>query len=134
MCPFEQIQNGATFVIVDKTSNPRDGSPALLIQGIHLFIYIYIYIFIFNLINNRKRVFKYYFGVFLIVNFLIKRNFIQLVFFMTYLPQLDDGGGMGPEAMRCCMSFGFSDKKSKSAIGQCKDVMFFILHFFSPSI
>lgn len=47
MCPFEQIQNGATFVIVDKTSNPRDGSPALLIQGIHLFIYFYIYIFLY---------------------------------------------------------------------------------------
>ncbi|KAG7023121.1 Protein MICRORCHIDIA 6, partial [Cucurbita argyrosperma subsp. argyrosperma] len=30
----------------------------------------------------------------------------------------DDGGGMDPEAMRKCMSFGFSDKKSKSAIGQ----------------
>lgn len=27
---------------------------------------------------------------------------------------------MDPEAMRCCMSFGFSDKKSKSAIGKCK--------------
>ncbi|KAI4336179.1 hypothetical protein L6164_014737 [Bauhinia variegata] len=53
---------GATFVIVDKTLNPKDGSPALLIQ--------------------------------------------------------DDGGGMDPETMRRCMSFGFSDKKSKSAIGQ----------------
>ncbi|XP_051139500.1 protein MICRORCHIDIA 6 [Andrographis paniculata] len=30
----------------------------------------------------------------------------------------DDGGGMTPEAMRCCLSFGFSDKKSKNAIGQ----------------
>ncbi|XP_022134904.1 protein MICRORCHIDIA 6 isoform X2 [Momordica charantia] len=30
----------------------------------------------------------------------------------------DDGGGMNPEAMRKCMSFGFSDKKSKSAIGK----------------
>lgn len=30
----------------------------------------------------------------------------------------DDGGGMDPEAMRRCMSFGFSDKSSKSAIGQ----------------
>ncbi|KGN63571.2 hypothetical protein Csa_013187 [Cucumis sativus] len=30
----------------------------------------------------------------------------------------DDGGGMDPKAMRRCMSFGFSDKKSKSAIGQ----------------
>ncbi|XP_062116228.1 protein MICRORCHIDIA 6-like isoform X2 [Humulus lupulus] len=30
----------------------------------------------------------------------------------------DDGGGMGPEAMRQCMSFGFSVNKSKSAIGQ----------------
>ncbi|XP_057442925.1 protein MICRORCHIDIA 6 [Lotus japonicus] len=58
----DEIQNGATFVLVDKTSNPRDGSPALLIQ--------------------------------------------------------DDGGGMDPEAMRRCMSFGFSDKKSKQAIGQ----------------
>lgn len=58
----DEIQNGASFVIVDKTTNPRDGSPALLIQ--------------------------------------------------------DDGGGMDPEAMRRCMSFGFSDKKSKSAIGQ----------------
>ena len=34
---------------------------------------------------------------------------------------LDDGGGMNPEAMRRCMSFGFSDKKYKSAIGQCMD-------------
>ncbi|KAI6682851.1 hypothetical protein NL676_028764 [Syzygium grande] len=58
----DEIQNGATFVIVDKTLNPRDGSPALLIQ--------------------------------------------------------DDGGGMDPEALRQCMSFGFSDKKEKSAIGQ----------------
>ncbi|KAJ1418303.1 Histidine kinase/HSP90-like ATPase [Sesbania bispinosa] len=58
----DEIQNGATFVIVDKTLNPRDGSPALLIQ--------------------------------------------------------DDGGGMDPDALRRCMSFGFSDKKSKSAIGQ----------------
>ncbi|XP_062017533.1 protein MICRORCHIDIA 6-like isoform X2 [Rosa rugosa] len=58
----DEIQNGATFVNVDKISNPKDGSPALLIQ--------------------------------------------------------DDGNGMEPEAMRRCMSFGFSDKKSKSAIGQ----------------
>ncbi|XP_058091869.1 protein MICRORCHIDIA 6-like isoform X2 [Magnolia sinica] len=28
----DEIQNGATFVIVDKISNPRNGSPALLIQ------------------------------------------------------------------------------------------------------
>ncbi|WCJ19490.1 Histidine kinase- DNA gyrase B- and HSP90-like ATPase family protein [Euphorbia peplus] len=58
----DEIQNGANFVLVDKTVNPRDGSSALLIQ--------------------------------------------------------DDGGGMDPEAMRHCMSFGYSDKKSKSAIGQ----------------
>ncbi|PIN20254.1 MORC family ATPase [Handroanthus impetiginosus] len=58
----DEIQNGATFVIVDKTSDARDGTPALLIQ--------------------------------------------------------DDGGGMDPEAMRRCLSFGFSDKKSKSAIGR----------------
>ncbi|XP_017244589.1 protein MICRORCHIDIA 6-like isoform X2 [Daucus carota subsp. sativus] len=59
----DEIHNGATFVMIDKTTNPRDGSPALLIQ--------------------------------------------------------DDGGGMHPEAIRHCMSFGFSDKKKiKNAIGQ----------------
>ncbi|KAK2993217.1 hypothetical protein RJ640_005185, partial [Escallonia rubra] len=58
----DEIQNGATFVIVDKMPTPRNGSQALLIQ--------------------------------------------------------DDGGGMDPEAMRRCLSFGFSNKKSKSAIGQ----------------
>ncbi|KAL3642336.1 hypothetical protein CASFOL_013151 [Castilleja foliolosa] len=58
----DEVQNGATFVVVDKTSNPRDGAPALLI--------------------------------------------------------LDDGGGMDPAAMRCCLSFGFSDKKSQNAIGK----------------
>ncbi|KNA15289.1 hypothetical protein SOVF_099570 [Spinacia oleracea] len=30
----------------------------------------------------------------------------------------DDGGGMDPKAIRGCMSFGFSDKMSKKAIGQ----------------
>ncbi|XP_071722803.1 protein MICRORCHIDIA 6-like [Rutidosis leptorrhynchoides] len=59
---FDEIHNGASFVIVDKTINPRDGSRALLIQ--------------------------------------------------------DDGSGMDPEAMRRCMSFGFSDKKSQSAVGR----------------
>ncbi|KAJ8529511.1 hypothetical protein K7X08_036346 [Anisodus acutangulus] len=59
---IDEIQNGATFVIVDKTPNPRNGSSALLVQ--------------------------------------------------------DDGGGMDPEAIRRCMSFGFSDKKSASTIGQ----------------
>ncbi|XP_010532289.1 PREDICTED: protein MICRORCHIDIA 6 [Tarenaya hassleriana] len=58
----DEIQNGATFVIVDKITNPRDGMAALLVQ--------------------------------------------------------DDGGGMDPQAMRHCMGFGFSDKKSKSAIGR----------------
>ncbi|MCL7040708.1 hypothetical protein MKW94_024277, partial [Papaver nudicaule] len=58
----DEIQNGATFVMVDKIQTPHDGNPALLIQ--------------------------------------------------------DDGGGMDPEAMRRCMSFGFSDKKSNLSIGQ----------------
>ncbi|KAL8457872.1 hypothetical protein ACS0TY_035659 [Phlomoides rotata] len=58
----DEIQNGATFVSIDKTLNSRNGTPALLIQ--------------------------------------------------------DNGGGMGPEAMRGCLSFGFSDKNSKIAIGQ----------------
>ncbi|KAJ6853329.1 protein MICRORCHIDIA 6-like [Iris pallida] len=57
----DEIQHGATFVLIDKITNPRDGSHALLIQ--------------------------------------------------------DDGGGMDPEMLRCCMSFGFSDKH-QSSIGQ----------------
>lgn len=59
---IDEIPNGATFVIVDKLTNPRAGGVALLFR--------------------------------------------------------DDGGGMNPEAIRHCMSFGFSDKKSKSSIGQ----------------
>lgn len=35
--------------------------------------------------------------------------------------ELDDGGGMGPESLRRCMSFGFSEKQSGSSIGQCMD-------------
>ncbi|XP_052197865.1 protein MICRORCHIDIA 6-like isoform X2 [Diospyros lotus] len=58
----DEIKNGATFVVVDKIINPRDGSIALLIQ--------------------------------------------------------DDGGGMDPVILRQCLSFGFSEKKLKSAIGQ----------------
>jgi sensor histidine kinase regulating citrate/malate metabolism len=38
----------------------------------------------------------------------------------------DDGGGMDPDSMRRCMSFGFSDKQSGSSIGQC---MCFQLNF-----
>lgn len=41
--------------------------------------------------------------------------------FTKLVLQLDDGGGMDPEAMRRCMSFGFSDKNSNFAIGQCMD-------------
>ncbi|XP_021824987.1 protein MICRORCHIDIA 6-like isoform X2 [Prunus avium] len=58
----DEVQNGATFVSIDKISTPRYGTPALLIR--------------------------------------------------------DDGGGMDPDAIRRCMSFGFSDKKSKFTIGQ----------------
>nr|XP_043636214.1 protein MICRORCHIDIA 6-like [Erigeron canadensis]XP_043636215.1 protein MICRORCHIDIA 6-like [Erigeron canadensis]XP_043636216.1 protein MICRORCHIDIA 6-like [Erigeron canadensis] len=58
----DEIQYGATYVYVDKTSNPRNGTSALLIQ--------------------------------------------------------DDGNGMDPQAMRRCLSFGFSDKSSISAIGK----------------
>ncbi|XP_034207602.1 protein MICRORCHIDIA 6-like isoform X3 [Prunus dulcis] len=58
----DEVQNGATFVSIDKISTPQYGTPALLIR--------------------------------------------------------DDGGGMDPDAIRRCMSFGFSDKKSKFTIGQ----------------
>ncbi|KAJ1283887.1 hypothetical protein BS78_03G161500 [Paspalum vaginatum] len=59
---IDEVNNGATFVRVNKFTNPRDGSPSLLVQ--------------------------------------------------------DDGGGMDPEALRRCMSFGFSDKQSDAFIGQ----------------
>ncbi|KAJ6800740.1 protein MICRORCHIDIA 6-like [Iris pallida] len=58
----DEVQKGATFVMVDKFTNPRNGDAALLIQ--------------------------------------------------------DDGGGMDPESLRQCMSFGFSDKQSNTCIGQ----------------
>ena len=47
--------------------------------------------------------------------------------------QVDDGGGMDPEAIRRCMSFGFSDKKSKSAIGRCNDLMSTLLFYSSQA-
>lgn len=59
---IDEVHNGATFVIIDRFSNPRNGDPALLIK--------------------------------------------------------DDGGGMDPESLRRCMSFGFSDKQCGSTIGQ----------------
>ncbi|KAH7686239.1 ATPase domain of HSP90 chaperone/DNA topoisomerase II/histidine kinase protein [Dioscorea alata] len=59
---IDEVKTGATSVIVDKFTDPRNGTPALLIQ--------------------------------------------------------DDGGGMDPESLRRCMSFGFSDKLSDSSIGQ----------------
>ncbi|XP_074579868.1 protein MICRORCHIDIA 6-like [Curcuma longa] len=58
----DEIQNGATFIKVDKFITPHAGSLALLVQ--------------------------------------------------------DDGGGMDPEFLRRCMSFGFSDKQASSNIGQ----------------
>ncbi|KAI4314800.1 hypothetical protein L6164_027672 [Bauhinia variegata] len=58
----DEIQNGATFVKIDKLDILEDNSPALLF--------------------------------------------------------LDDGGGMDPEAIRKCMSLGYSSKKSKTTIGQ----------------
>jgi hypothetical protein len=40
---------------------------------------------------------------------------------------------MDPEAMRRCMSFGFSDKNSNLSIGQCMDcdILFAIILLFS---
>lgn len=40
---------------------------------------------------------------------------------------------MDPEAMRRCMSFGFSDKNSKLSIGQCmeRDILSAITLLFS---
>ncbi|KAJ0962513.1 hypothetical protein J5N97_027635 [Dioscorea zingiberensis] len=59
---LDEVYNGATFVVVDKITNPQNGTPGLMIK--------------------------------------------------------DDGGGMDPESLRRCMSFGFSDKQLDSSIGQ----------------
>jgi hypothetical protein len=34
---FSQVNNGATFVRVNKFTNPRDGNPSLLVQGFHIY-------------------------------------------------------------------------------------------------
>jgi len=39
---------------------------------------------------------------------------------LNMVTYVDDGGGMDPEGIRRCMSLGFSNKKSKTTIGQCK--------------
>ncbi|TVU34108.1 hypothetical protein EJB05_15936 [Eragrostis curvula] len=59
---IDEMNNGATYVRVNKFTSPRDGNASLLVQ--------------------------------------------------------DNGGGMDPEALRRCMSFGFSDKQSDAFIGQ----------------
>lgn len=43
--------------------------------------------------------------------------------------EIDDGGGMDPESIRHCMSFGFSNKQSNSSIGQCMGIPLIIMHF-----
>ena len=85
-----QICNGATFVMVDKINNPRDNGPMLLFQG------------------------KWFRHMFYRCKY--KDTFLLLKM-VTYV---DDGGGMDPEGIRRCMSLGFSNKKSKTTIGQCK--------------
>jgi hypothetical protein len=40
------------------------------------------------------------------------------------LDTADDGGGMGPEGIRQCMSLGYSRKNTNTTIGQCKWVSF----------
>jgi hypothetical protein len=57
----------------------------------------------------------------LINKFILEYNLLTLLVAKPVILPLDDGGGMSPEAMRRCMSFGFSEKKSKSAIGQCME-------------
>lgn len=57
----------------------------------------------------------------LINKFILEYNLLTLLVAKPVTLPLDDGGGMSPEAMRRCMSFGFSEKKSKSAIGQCME-------------
>jgi sensor histidine kinase regulating citrate/malate metabolism len=38
----------------------------------------------------------------------------------AHVSYADDGGGMDPNSLRKCMSLGYSSKKSKTTIGQCK--------------
>jgi hypothetical protein len=46
---FSQVNNGATFVRVNKFKNPRDGNPSLLVQGCHIYN-VNLFIFIWTVI------------------------------------------------------------------------------------
>jgi hypothetical protein len=47
------------------------------------------------------------------------------------LDTADDGGGMGPEGIRQCMSLGYSRKNTNTTIGQCKWVSFSFVSYIS---
>ncbi|CAB4275252.1 unnamed protein product [Prunus armeniaca] len=97
----DEIENGATFVSIDKMSTPRYGTPALLIRGWPTNPFTFVFS-----INIWTRITSH-------MHFWLLKHDIR--------QQKDDGGGMDPDAIRRCMSFGFSDKKSKLTIGQCID-------------
>lgn len=104
-----QAQNGATFVYIDKVTNPRDGNPALLIQGNFILLSRLFIEFALLFQSNPWSYSKVCYD--LLINFYGE----------------DDGGGMDPESLRRCMSFGFSDKHS-SSIGQCMQHLKFVFH------
>ena len=95
--PVCQIENGATFVKVDRIYNKKDNSPALLFQGVLPLLVFPSGIVHCVLVWDSRPQFKK----------------------LQYFLYADDGGGMNPESIRKCMSLGYSSKTSNTTIGQC---------------
>lgn len=89
------MQNGATYVRIDKMKYSPVGEYSLMIQG----------------------------SIQIDMNYQIALAILCLysIFCSSFLESYfqDDGGGMSPEYLRHCLSFGFSNKCTNSSIGQC---------------
>lgn len=107
MCPSTcQINNGASFVNVDRIYNKRDNSPALLFQGV-----------------VSSTVFSC--TILLLLFVVLALAFTYMHPWFPYLFSfIDDGGGMSPDSLRKCMSLGYSMKKANTTIGQCEYCVF----------
>lgn len=87
---------------MDKITNLGNGSPGLLIQGTPC------------LMKCIWRAFSL---------LIIHMPAFSLSLSDALLLLSDDGGGMCPDTVRHCMSFGFSYKSTRSAIGQCMNLI-----------
>nr|CAB3470510.1 unnamed protein product [Digitaria exilis] len=88
-----KVNNGATFVKIDKMKLSCDGDYALVIED-HLCICLWKLCTIY-----RVRI-------------------LSLLLILLLFSIQDNGGGMSPESLRHCMSFGFSQKCTAASIGR----------------